>query len=114
MKAWLVNVKGEFCSEVVFAETKGKARTLALSTDSCEDAHFLDVEVRRMPHLDKHYKEGKWHFDWDNPEDRTILVKEANFICSDEALDYTECECYECPAKEYCSKYAELKEKEEF
>ena len=51
MKAWLVREKDEFCAEVVFAETRGKARSLALSTDCCEDANFTDIEVRRMPEV---------------------------------------------------------------
>lgn len=110
MKAWLISVKSEFYSEVVFAETRGKAKSLALITDSFEDANFIDIEVHRMPHLDKYYEDGKWRFDWYNPQDRTILVKEANFICSDETLDYIE--CCECPAKEYCSKYVQFKEEE--
>ena len=88
MKAWLVREKDEFCAEVVFAETRGKARSLALSTDCCEDARFTDIEVHRMPHLDKYYKEGKWHFDWDNPQDRIVLVKECGFWCGEEAFEY--------------------------
>ena len=42
MKAWLVREKDEFCAEVVFAETRGKARALAKRADCCEDAKFTD------------------------------------------------------------------------
>ncbi len=38
MKAWIVNAKYETASAVVFAETRGKAKALALCTSSCEDA----------------------------------------------------------------------------
>ena len=31
MKAWVVKEKGEFCAEVVFAETRGKAKALAIA-----------------------------------------------------------------------------------
>ena len=44
MKAWLVREKGTFCAEIVFAETRGKARALARRTDCCEDARFTDIE----------------------------------------------------------------------
>ncbi len=110
MKAWLVRVKYEFCAEVVFAETRGKARVLAQSTDICEDAHFLDIEVHRMPNLDKYYKNGKWHFEWENPKDRLILVKEGGFICSDEAFEMEDCPT--CSAKHYCDRYTDVEEEE--
>ena len=101
MKAWRVNVKDEFCVEVVFAETRGKAKTLALSTDTCEDAHFTEIEACRLPQLDKYYKEGKWHFDWENPKDRIVLVKECGFHCDSDYFDLEDCDL--CSAREYCS-----------
>ena len=101
MKAYLVREKDQFCATIVFAETTGKARQLALSTDCCEDAHFIDIEVHRQPQVDKYYKEGKWHLDWENPQDRIVLVKECGFWCeSDE-------DCEKCSAKQYCDKYAD-------
>ena len=60
MKAWLVREKDEFCATVVFAETRGKARALAKYTDACEDCDFIDIEVRRVPQMDKYYKELFW------------------------------------------------------
>ena len=45
MKAWIVNPKYESGFAVVFAETRGKAKALALCTSSCEDANFCDIEV---------------------------------------------------------------------
>ncbi len=103
MKAWLVREKDEFCAEVVFAETRGKARALALSTDCCENAAFKDIEAHRMPQADKHYKDGKWHLDWFDPSDRLVLVKECGFYCDFDAFDLGECEI--CSAKEYCNQY---------
>ena len=35
MKAWIVKEKDEFAATVVFAETRGKARMLAMLTDAC-------------------------------------------------------------------------------
>ena len=111
MKAWLVRVKDEFCAEVVFAETRGKARSLALCTDCCDGATFTDIEVRRMPNADKYYKEGKWHLDWYNPQDRIVLVKDCGFTCDYEIFDIEDCKC--CPAKQYCEQYQNYIELEE-
>lgn len=103
MKAWLVRVKDEFCATVVFAETRGKARSLALATDCCEDARFCDIEASRMPQADKYYKEDKKELDWENQADRIVLVKECGFVCDYDYFDHEDCAV--CPAKEYCDRY---------
>ena len=100
MKAWLVRERDEFCATVVFAETRGKARSLAMHTEACEDASFLDIEVYRKPDLDKYYVDGKKELDWFKFEDRIALVKDGGFYCD---KDYWEPEdCENCPAKEWC------------
>jgi hypothetical protein len=106
MKAWLVREKDEFIATVVFAETRGKARAIAQYTDACEDVDFCDIEVHRLPNMDKHYKNGKKEMDWLNPQDRIILVKECGFQC--ESVNYAECE--ECSAKEFCDLYSDYME----
>jgi hypothetical protein len=106
MKAWLVREKDKYCATVVFAETRGKARALAKYTDACGDCAFIDIEVRRVPQVDKYYKDGKTEFDWLNSKDRIILVKELGFEC--EEVDLNVCE--DCSAKEYCDKYKDEKE----
>ena len=111
MKAWLVREKGEFAAEVVFAETRGKARALAQHTDCCEDLRFTDIEVYRKPQADKYYKEGKWHLDWCDPQDRIVLVKECGFVCTWEVFDIEECPY--CSAKEYCDQYKDYIESED-
>lgn len=101
MKAWLVREKDEFIATVVFAETRGKAKVVAMRTEACEDVDFCDIEVRRKPQMDKYYVEGKKEMDWFNPNDRIALVKECGFYC-----EYIEPEwCEKCPAKEYCDQY---------
>lgn len=46
MKAWIVRDKNDCCgAEVVFAETRGKARSLALCTDCCDSAVDLLCKV---------------------------------------------------------------------
>ncbi len=111
MKAWLVRVRDENWCTVVFAESRGKARAAALSTDCCEDADFTDIEARRLPIADSQYN-GRTEMDWDDPKDRLFLVKEAGFYC-----EYVEpYNCEKCSAKEYCDLYQdsleELREEE--
>ena len=103
MKAWLVREKDEFSATVVFAETRGKAKVLAMHTDACEDAAFCDIEVLRMKELDKYYKDGKRELDWENPADRIALVKDGGFVCDPDYYDWADCAA--CTAKEYCDYY---------
>lgn len=103
MKAWLVREKDEFCATVVFAETRGKARALALHTEACEDADWLDIDVYRKPNLDKYYVEGKWEMDWFNKNDRLALVKDGGFTC--DPWNWEPVDCERCPATEYCDAY---------
>lgn len=112
VKAWLVKEKDMFCATVVFAETRGKARALALHTDACEDADWLDIDVRRRPALDKYYVDGKKEMDWYNSKDRIALVKDGGFTCDPDYWEPEDCEI--CPAREYCDSYQDrLKEREE-
>ena len=110
MKAWLVRKEGEFCATIVFAETRGKARALAMNTEVCEDANFTDIEVCRKPQMDKYYKEGKKEMDWFNSKDRIALVKDANFVCDIDYLQWEDCES--CSAKDFCDRYQDHLESE--
>lgn len=103
MKAWLVREKDEFAATVVFAETRSKAKTLALSTDACEDVDYIRIEATRLKEADKYYKEGKKELDWENPADRMVLVKECGFTCDYDAFNAGD--CANCSAKDYCDQY---------
>jgi len=103
MKAWLVREKDEFSATVVFAETRGKAKSLATHTAACEDVDFIRIEVSRMPEADKYYREGKRELDWEDPADRIVLVKECGFCCDPDWFDWEDCAV--CSASEYCDKY---------
>lgn len=98
MKAWLVREKDEFEAVVVFAETRGQAKTIALHTDACEGSDFMHIEVQREYAADKYYKPGKLEMDWYDPDDRIALVKDCGFYCEYTGL----ADCTSCPAKEYC------------
>ena len=106
MKAWLVKDKDEFCAEIIFAETRGKAKSLAKYTDACWDSRFIDIEATREPLLDKYYKEGKWHLDWEDPEDKRLLVSICGFRC--EYIDLGLCQI--CCANDCCEWYKEYEE----
>ena len=104
MKAWLVREKDEFAATVVFAETRGKARAIAMHTDACEDVDFLNIEVHRMKEADKYYQEGKRELYWFNDADRVALVKDCGFHCDPYELPDLEY-CSDCPAREWCGPY---------
>lgn len=108
MKAWLVREKYEFCATVVFADTRGKARAMALHTECCEDADFCSIEVHRQPQMDKFYTDGKRELDWEDSQDRIALVKYCGFSCCDDCFDIDDCGI--CPAKEYCDRYSDYEE----
>lgn len=105
MKAYIV--RDEKCSEdyctVVFAETRGKARRAAMSTDACEDGEFIDIRATRVPELDSYYR-GEYEMNWYDDNDRIGMVRYAGMQCSYEMSD-SECACEDCPAKEFCSRY---------
>lgn len=87
---------------VVFAESAGKARAIALYTEACEGSDFTDIEVFRVPQLDKYYKPGKQEMDWFDEKDRIALVKYGGFYCSREVIDPS---CENCPASKWCDRY---------
>lgn len=103
MKAWSVtDVDYSYC-EIVFAETRGQAKAIALGTEMFEDTDYVYLKARRRPKLDRYYK-GRSVMDWENMDDRVIMVKEDHMYCSDD-WDVPEEECEICKAKEWCAQY---------
>lgn len=113
MKAWHCNsmdYQTDY-STIVFAETRGKAKVIAQSTDACEDTPFTEIRCLRAKELDKYYR-GLPEMDWYNSQDRIALVKYGGFRCSYE-IPPTELECIDggyCPAKEWCERHKALEE----
>lgn len=97
MKAYKVwdKISVEPCSTVVFAENCKEAKKLALSTDVCEDADYINIRVQRFPEMDNHYR-GRTEIDWYNMEDRKALVS-LGWMC----LETSE-ECDACTARTFC------------
>ena len=109
LKAWSVTDKDDpMYTAIVFAETRGKARKLAQSTDACEDLDFTQIRVLREPKLDEFYR-GEWQMDWCNPADRVAMVRYGNMMCSYE-VDISEEKCSACSAHEWCSRYEDMHE----
>lgn len=108
MKAYIITDLQGYAdySTVVFAETSGKAKAIAIHTDAFEDYEFTEISARRVPKLDKYYF-GRKEMDWFNPSDRVVLVREANFSCSYET-DIEDLRCEDCPAKQWCDRWCEV------
>lgn len=104
MKAWKVRNPNEWTAAIVFAETPGKARALAMHTEACEDMNFCDIEVHREKAVDEYYTPGKREMDWCDPVDRLVMVRDLGFACDPYESPYPD-ECPQCPAKEYCDSY---------
>lgn len=105
MKAYIIQDLRGYAdySTVVFAETNGKAKAIAITTDAFNDYEFTEISARRVPALDKYYR-GKKEMDWFDSNDRVALVREANFSCSYE-YELADCDCETCPAKQWCDRY---------
>ena len=99
-KAW-DEYSYEGYSTVVFAENATKAKAIALYSEACEGARYVDIRVRRLPEMDKHYR-GSNEADWCCPEDRRALVA-LGWYC----LEPESWECRSCPAKDICEGKAE-------
>lgn len=113
IKAWKVYDKYEPCyNGVVFAETRGKAKSLAQYLDVCMDSDYCDIRATRAPEIGKYWKEHKREMDWENPQDRYALVKELGFQCGEDFFEPNWCK--ECSAKEICDQYKDyLRDKRE-
>ena len=88
----------EECSTVVFAETAQAAKVIAFHTETCEDADFINVRVRRLPQMDGRDR-GRSEVDWYDMEDRKALVS-LGWMC----LETSE-ECDACPLKMICGQW---------
>ncbi len=88
-------------STVVFAETSGKAKAMAIKTDAFNEFEFTEISARRVPALDQYYR-GKCEMDWNNDDDRVAMVRYGNFSCSEDYWEAGDCES--CSAKRWCSR----------
>lgn len=95
-KAWDEKVY-DSGSTIVFAENIREAKKIAMSTDACSEADFIDIRVKRIKDYDVLYK-GKSEIDWYDEETRIVLVRDFGWSCIEEYM------CDTCWAQEYCMK----------
>lgn len=99
MNAYVVSdIYGNCGTEIVFAETRGKAVALCYRDEVFEDYEWTELHARRFKAYDKYYNgENKVDF-WLDEEHRTRLVKEFGWSC----IDPIDSMCPDCPAQEWC------------
>lgn len=88
---------------IVFAVTRGRARSRAFYMDEFEGAEWTELRVVRAPEFDKYWSSDhldKAYMDWYDAEDRIALVK-AGWSCMEPIPE----DCTRCPAAEWCSEY---------
>ena len=99
MKGWVVSDNnGEYGSDIVYADTAGKARALCMWDDVFGDCEWTDLRVHRFKDYDQYYdgnnKPDLWHED----EHRIRLVRDYGWSCLEKDWSY----CEDCPARQYC------------
>ena len=104
IKAWQVSDEYDEYSTVVFAETRNKAKMVALNTDCCEDMDYIKISPRRFKDADKMYK-GRNEMDWSDSEDRRFLC-EHGWSCVEMDIE----DCHDCPCNDVCVKYDDYKD----
>lgn len=107
MKAWIVRDKlGDCCTEIIYAETRGKAISYALShCESFDYYDYIDLYARRFKEFDQYYNGDQNPLFWYDDDMRIKLVRDYGWSCFDG--------CYEgerCPAYKYCSDGYEMEE----
>lgn len=108
-KAWKCCDEDNCYVEVLFADTRGKAKTYFKNTDTFAWFDFCELRPRRAKSLDYlNYPDG-YVMNWFKDEDRIAMVRHLGVQCDDA---YRE-DCEVCCAKEWCSKYEDYLEEED-
>ena len=99
MKAWLVSdYNCDYGTEMVYAETRGKAKALCMWDDTFEDCEWTQLRACRFKEYDKYYN-GKAKPDfWFDNEHRIRLVRDYGWSCVEKYESY----CDDCPARKWC------------
>ena len=88
---------------MVFADTRGKAKSYFLKRDTVGYFNFCIIKPYRLKKLDYLDRPNGYVMDWNKDEDKLLMVRDADFSCVE--VDREECEA--CCAKEWCSKFKE-------
>lgn len=99
MKAWKVSDNnGDYGTQIVYAETAGKARALCFRDDNFDDVEWTELRVRRFKDYDQYYTGQQKPELWLDDEHRVRLVRDYGWTCHDPLYDL----CVDCPAKRWC------------
>lgn len=91
MKAWGCMNYNIPCGVIVFAETRGKARSLAMTQEGLDGSEWTEIDVKRLPKLDKDF-DVACILDW---QDGRQTYYEAGWWGEDGAPMCVRCERYE-------------------
>ena len=106
MKAYGAQNDNTGYGTVVFAETRGQAKSLLIQTDTFEGWDYTEIRPYRIKELDNAYR-GETEMEWWNDLDRLALVK-VGWSCGEDSFDSGDCEC--CIARDFCWKYEDYLE----
>jgi broad specificity phosphatase PhoE len=96
MKAWVVTSEAAEVQIIVFAETRGRAKTLALKTDWLEAEDYADIRCRREPKLDAIAKEKGEHIIDGSLVSHARIMRGLGWRAYDGRIDWCEkCGLYE-------------------
>ncbi len=110
MKAWLISSDSIDDNMVVFSDKRGQAVQIAKGVNHrFDDIDFTAIRAKRLPLIDKYYVKNKRYLDWQDEDDRLILVKECGFTCIELA---DESECTHCIANDWCFQCQDMRENE--
>ena len=107
-KAWCCCEEELGVVEVVFADTRGKAKSYFKNLETFDYYTYCELRPHRLKKLDYLNHPDGYVMDFYKDEDMIPMVRDAGFSC----IDVDGNDCKECCANEWCSKYEELKEEE--
>ena len=107
-KAWCCCEEELGVVEVVFADTRGKAKSYFKNLETFDDYRFCELRPHRLKKFDYLNHPDGYVMDFCKDEDMIPMVRDAGFSCIDVDIE----DCKGCCAKEWCSKYEGLKEEE--
>ena len=102
-KAWGCYEEESCIFEVVFADTRGKAKSYFKAMDTFDNYRFCELRPRRLKKLDYLNHPDGYVMDLNKDEDRIAMVKDISFYCAFPGKE----ECNECCAKKWCDVYKE-------
>ena len=108
-KAWSFYEEEEGVIEVVFADTRGKARMYLKELDTFDNYRYIEISPRREKSLDYLDHPDGYVMSIAREKDRIALVKNMGVHCLDPDKD----ECEKCCVREWCSKYEDYQEEDE-